>query len=343
MSEDINNDFNNEVDTCSEEGCACGNCIEILDSTRRGVAFVRYVEDGEFDSSDFEYFADNDNGNYDSNTCHVTRDFARRFLTYIQDEGHWVESTDNFYYHEDSCEWYTYPEEDTSMMDYHDNHGRDVNTAGDSDWRAGIEFETSTYEHRRNAREILRNNGVRIEKDSSVTGVEFITGTVALDSLGQYLNNLSWLFFAEEIDEDCGGHFNLSHKALTPSQVAFQVFGASRLALLGALYPERRDNHFCEFEAPSFSKYTAFHLCGKNVGDRFEIRLFPGCDNLATAQWRVRLIEAITGGDAETIETTVFQDEASEFHLLSDDDQVDFFTTWLVLEKQLLDSSRWEG
>lgn len=183
---------------------------------------------------------------------------------------------------------------------YHSGQTKDL-TSHDDKWMFGIEVE-KVDNCRKNssvAREIRITTGWRKEEDGSLgcDGYELISpilpmhdDNVIMDALSN--DSIKYLLDAEHND-NCGGHFTVSHKDLSSREVLQRIkFFAP---IIYAMYANRTDNRFCKAQKWQHyfrcrDKYQAFFLKSDKL---LEIRIPSAYANVKQIKWRIGFMRVI--------------------------------------------------
>lgn len=222
-------------------------------------------------------------------------------LCYIQDEDE-IGRTDDAYYHEDSGEYYSYPEE-RYVRGYHDGSYKTYTFDDKSKYKIGYEIEKEDND-------VLESINIedfeeetegywRKEKDGSLdsdSGFEMISPTFEfnIDKIFGLIegNDVLKNHINADYSKSCGGHIHLSEKGLDGYELFDKIKGYT--PLLYALYYGRVDQNYCKGKnnrdlKDDNEKYQAIKI----HNNRVEFRIISAVINVKTLKWRSKLLMMI--------------------------------------------------
>jgi hypothetical protein len=243
--------------------------------------YYGYVRDGR---QDYFYDPNNDDVVYDdSGNSYRNSDIANNMgLSYSSRAG---------------C----YTKQPVYVFSYHAGSDKDC-TTDSTVWSFGVEVEKED-EYVRNsisAEDMQNDTGWIKEEDGSLNydeGYELTSPIYDLFDLSALQKDLEnddvRRHINAEYSDNCGGHFNISHKQLTSKQIYSAMMGF--FPLLYALYPSRVSRDYCKAKCKfemgySPEKRSAFYIKSSRI---FEIRLFPAVRNVENLLWRIRLMQIV--------------------------------------------------
>jgi len=196
------------------------------------------------------------------------------------------------------------PEEETYLSDYHSGDcPPEVLFDNKTPFRIGFEIEKEDEDilTSLNIEEFKRltNHQWKKERDGSLDeeGFELISPIFELipEKIQEHIKDNRTLLNhinADSSYSNCSTHVNVSDN----TKSAKELFNSTKfyLPLLYAMYPDRRDNHYCKAKTPESllydnEKYQALKI----HSNRIEFRIFPRVKNFTQLMFRIRLVSLI--------------------------------------------------
>lgn len=182
------------------------------------------------------------------------------------------------------------------ILTYHSGLGRRDESDG-SRFKVGLEVEKEdeNWVHNINTKEVLKQTGWIIERDSSLnmdTGFEMVSPIypLDLDEIVKRIQPITGLLNAKTSNH-CGGHIHISDTQRSPQEILLDIRGY--LPLLYGLYPNRAINEYCEAKEVD-SYLERGHRQAINITDRtLEFRIFPAVRNIGQMLFRLSLLDYI--------------------------------------------------
>jgi hypothetical protein len=209
---------------------------------------------------------------------------------------------DDLYWHEDACEYYSYPPNDDEeyVNGYHSGSYEQKFWTKDPKYKIGFEIEKEDKDVKESINihdfESETDSIWRKEKDGSLSdegGFELISPTFEFNIKKIFELIRSNDVLVNHINADhshsCGGHINLSERGLTGEQLFDKVKGYT--PFLYALYYGRVNKNYCKGKSnddlkSENDKYQAIKI----HSDRIEFRIISAVPNVDTLEWRAKLI-----------------------------------------------------
>lgn len=232
-------------------------------------------------------------GEYYDNDALYYNDFV-----YLADLDEW---SSEGYYHENTGEHYSYPEENNEYArSYHNGLYKSKDFENKSVYKIGyeIEKEDNYVLESINIDDFENETGYiwRKEEDGSLNsdGFELISPTFELDTKRIFELINSNHILVEHINANfstsCGGHINLSKNGCNGDEVFKLVCGYT--PLLYSLYYGRVDKNYTKGKSNKDLKDTNEKYQAIRIHDnRIEFRIFSAVPNVETLLWRTKLIE----------------------------------------------------